>query len=146
MTSYILYPSSGWGSPLTIHHITLSPSNLTCGQNKIRVLLFNWQNPSWYAIWYTLTQNNKGCYNCPNLGDTFYNSATCKCECSFRCGCDIAKQWIDYPVCGCRCRYPVSCIGNRWWNARTCHCDCKSICCPPGQIQSSTTCQCYPGK
>lgn len=48
------------------HTVTINPSDLKCGCNVIRVLVYNYYYPSPAAITYRLTQNTNGCYNCQN--------------------------------------------------------------------------------
>jgi hypothetical protein len=122
----------GWSSPWpqTIT-LTLKP---ICGCNTLIITVYNYYYPSPSAIIYSLTQSTSGCYNCPNLGVTFYNRDTCSCQCASTSYCQsTAMRWYDYPSCGCKCINQLSdsaCSSLKYWNLQTCSCQCHSKCCP----------------
>ncbi len=70
-TNQQIYPTPGtWGSPIC----NLIKIKAKCGCNKLWIVLYNWQNPSYYSIWYELYQSQTNCYNCTaNPDDSFYN-------------------------------------------------------------------------
>ncbi len=63
-----------WGLPWpTIHTVSLSKPELICGCNTIKILVYNFFYPSPAALIYVLNQNTTNCYNCQNLGVSYYN-------------------------------------------------------------------------
>lgn len=126
------------------HKVLLKQPTLKCGCNVIKVLVYNawWASPA--ALIYSLSQDTTGCYNCTNLGVTFYNKNTCQCECaSEACDCkNTAKTWFNYPYCGCVCSKSLICAANKYFNRQTCTCDCQPKCCPAGYVQDPSTCEC----
>ena len=85
------------------------------------------------------------CKNCKNLGVTFFNKDTCKCECASKCDCrNRLMRWFDYPWCGCMCSRSLKCPDGRYFNRQKCSCDCEPKCCKKGYYQSPTTCDCVP--
>lgn len=63
----------------TFNTVTIYPSDLKCGCNTIRVLVYNFCCSSPAALTYRLTQDSTGCYSCEREGITFYNRDTCRC-------------------------------------------------------------------
>jgi len=104
---------SGW----TVYNFKIK---LNCGCNTIKIVIKAWWG--WGGAAYSVTQNTAGCYDCQNLGVTFYNKKTCQCECVSRCQCDSIYSWFDYPSCGCKCKYPVSCLKPRFFSWKSCSC------------------------
>ncbi len=122
-----------WQSPWpSITRFQFAP---LCGCNKLTVIVWSywWSSPS--AIIYSLTQNTAGCYDCPNLGATFYNRDTCRCECSATGCLNSAMTLSASPSCSCQCspqRSDSYCKYNQFWNMQTCSCQCKKACCKSG--------------
>lgn len=116
---------------------------LLCGCNKIKIVVKN-HFPSPAAIIYSISQNKAGCYDCKNLGVTFYNRDTCKCECVSRCPTcgegNSPLSWFDYPTCGCMCKQSLLCSKPKFFNMQTCRCECNKVCCPKGQYRNPSTC------
>lgn len=133
-----------WGDAWPkVHKVTLKKPQLQCGCNTIKILVYNYYYPSPAALFYSLTQDTTGCYDCTNLGVTFYNKNTCQCECASTCACsNPAMTWFNYPNCGCACSKSLICQNDRYFNRQNCSCDCLPKCCPKGQYQDPRTCQC----
>ena len=69
-----------WGNPYpTILSLQLKKPDLKCGCNTIKVYVYNYYYASPAAFTYGLAQYTSECYNCKNLGVTFYNKKTCQC-------------------------------------------------------------------
>lgn len=115
-----------WGAPYPrIHTYVLKTPELKCGCNILRILVYNFYYPSPAALTYSLSQDTTGCYDCQNLGVTFYNRKTCQCECASTCDCKNSLQsWSGYPACGCKCTFQARCISGTNFNYRTCKCEC----------------------
>lgn len=133
-----------WGNPYpTIHKVYIPPSKLTCGCNKIRICVYNYWWPSPLAIIYSLSQSTVGCYNCTNLGVTFYNKKTCKCDCVQQCFCyNRLMFWAGYPQCGCMCRQILRCAVTHYFDYQRCECVCRPKCCKIGYYQHQNSCNC----
>lgn len=129
----------------TIHKISLKKPQLQCGCNTIKILVYNFYYPSPAALFYSLSQDVSGCYNCTNLGVSFYNKETCQCECASECACkNPLMSWYNYPTCGCMCSQEQKCEPNQYFNRQQCKCACQPKCCPNNQFQDPKTCQCRP--
>jgi hypothetical protein len=144
-TGQQVYPTPGtWGNPIC--NLVKLPAK--CGCNKLWVVLYNWQNPSLYGIWYELYQSQTNCYNCTeNPSDSFYNrellSSASVPSNAVIVPC-FSKVWVNYPTCGCRCRISMVCASPKYFNARTCSCMCPPVCCLKGWSQDQRTCACVP--
>ena len=116
-----------WGDPYPeYHNVTLQKPHLVCGCNTIEVIVYNYCCPSPCGLTYSLTQDKTGCYQCDNLGLTYYNRTTCECKCSENMGCQNAlKVWSDYPSCGCKCKAQKKCPSGQYFSWQTCNCHCK---------------------
>lgn len=131
--NWILTWANSWPQ---IHKVSLTKPQLQCGCNTIKILVYNYYYASPAALFYSLTQDTTGCYNCTNLGVTFYNKNTCQCECASSCACsNPAMAWFNYPFCGCMCSKSLICTSNKYFNRQSCNCDCLPKCCPKGQSQ-----------
>lgn len=126
------------------HQVTLQKPALVCGCNTLKIYVYNAWWPSPAALIYSLSQSTAGCYNCSNLGVTFYNKKTCQCECASEpCQCaNKLQQWFNYPNCGCMCPKSLLCTGNKFFSGKSCACECLPKCCPSGYVQDSNTCEC----
>lgn len=137
---------SSWGVPFpNTDRLTISASDLTCGCNTIKVIVYNNFFASPLGLIYSLSQDKTGCYVCQNTGDAYYNRDSCQCECSFGANCKAAnplKVWRDYPTCGCRCAALGLCSQKFYWNDKSCSCECKHKCCPAGYVLDKKTCSC----
>lgn len=126
------------------HQLVLKAPQLKCGENTLKIYVYNawWASPS--ALIYNIDQNTTGCYNCDNLGVTFYNKQTCQCECASEAAecSNQLQQWTDYPSCGCTCSKTLLCAVNKFFNRKSCTCDCQPKYCPKGYVQDPTTCAC----
>jgi hypothetical protein len=56
-----------------VYTYILKTPQLKCGCNTIKIYVYNFYFPSPAALTYSLTQDTTGCYDCNNLGVTFYN-------------------------------------------------------------------------
>lgn len=114
---------------------------LNCGCNNLTIVVYNkFWSPC--GVVYSVKQDKTKCYDCENLGVTFYNRDTCKCECVGTCSCKSPLAWFEYPTCGCKCGIAAKCLSTHYFNRQTCSCDCPSVCCPEGLYQDLKTCKC----
>lgn len=112
---YYPYPS--------VHQLNLQEPELVCGCNILKIIVYNFYYQSPAALIYSLSQSTTGCYNCTNLGVSFYNKTSCKCECSSKGSCSNPLMfWADYPQCGCMCKKSLICPKGKYYNYATCKC------------------------
>ena len=134
-----------WGdlNPDSIHTLALNQDNLKCGCNELTIQVYNYDMSSSAALIYSLRQSKEGCYECNNLGVTFYNKKTCQCECSSSSDCkDKKMSWFGYPACGCKCTKELKCLEGKYFNMQSCSCDCEPKCCRKGYFHNNITCDC----
>ncbi len=127
-----------WGGFYTIN---IPASMLNCGcNNNIEFFGFSFFNPFPIAISYAFYQNCSKAMNCPNLGVTYYNLNTCKCECAAPCGCNWPMIYSN-TQCGCMCPSIQFCQTKwQYFNRSTCYCECVPRCCPKGYYQDKKSC------
>lgn len=69
-----------WGSPYSkVNKLFLQAPDLLCGCNILKIKVYNCYYASPNGLIYSLKKHTKNCYNCNNLGVTYYNKKTCQC-------------------------------------------------------------------
>ena len=93
---------SSWRSPKSFN------MKLKCGVNNLTNVVTNYVKDSPAALIFSVSQNQNKCsYQC-GPASSYFDFKTCQCQCISTYACsDKNKEWVGYPVCGCKCTNKV---------------------------------------